>query len=261
MSDQSRVCIPIPTEVFAGLIDFLREEGSDRDPVKAVEDAIDYWIDNASWKQEDLLPEIFQVPPRHQRGYIWKEVFLPHGTRLRMRYKRQDHYAKVEGDEILYQGEPVSPSEFAFRVTKTSRNAWRDIWIKRPDDSKWYLADDLRSQSVRDSASNPSGSKSNNGKHGYRDDLVDILLGFQDGKAHRSRVIDEVYKRRKSRGDRLPDTFEQTVQKTFEIHCGESDNFCGKPELDLFRFPEGKRSGMWGLNRDAAERYRQSRDA
>jgi hypothetical protein len=39
----------------------------------------------------------------------------------------------------------MSPSEFANQVAGgTNRNAWRDLWIKRPHDSEFHLADDLR---------------------------------------------------------------------------------------------------------------------
>ncbi len=145
------ICIPVSTGTFLLLVDFLREQGSDRDPIVVVEDAIHYWIDNASWKQEDLMPEL-QVSGAH--GYTWKykdsSVFLPHGSELRMRYKGQYHYAKVDGDEIKYQGNSVSPSTLANTITGSSRNAWRDLWIKWPNSSKWVLADDCRHEEMKD---------------------------------------------------------------------------------------------------------------
>ena len=141
MSDaDSIISVPIPARLFLKLAEFLRDQGSDRDPVKAVADAVDYWIDNASWKQKDLMPEIFD----QQKGYRWKALFLPHGTIVRMKYKGEFHYAKVDGDRITFKGQSVSPSEFANGVTGTSRNAWRDIEIRRPGDETWHLADNLR---------------------------------------------------------------------------------------------------------------------
>lgn len=137
---ESTISVPIATSQFVELVDFLREQGSDRDPVAAIEKAIDYWIDNASWKQEDLLPEIFTK----DKGYTWKDVFLPHGTSIRMRYKGEYHYAKVEGDYVLFGGQNMSPSEFANRVAGSSRNAWRDLEIRRPADEEWIPADQLR---------------------------------------------------------------------------------------------------------------------
>lgn len=82
-------------------------------------------------------------------GYFWKNrdarLFLPHGTEIRMPYKGADHHAKVEGAEIIYKGKPTTPGQLANGITKTSRNAWRDLWIKFPGDDDWTLADDLRS--------------------------------------------------------------------------------------------------------------------
>lgn len=152
---ETYISVPIPTKEFLFLVDFLREQGSDRDPVVAIKDAINYWIENASWKQSDLMPEIFST---ESRGYTWKykgtSLFLPHGTEIRMRYKEQYHYAKVEGDEIKYQGESVSPAVLANTVTRSderlgSRNAWRDLWIKRPWEKEWTLADECRKATQR----------------------------------------------------------------------------------------------------------------
>ena len=143
--NESTISIPIPASDFIELVDFLREQGSKRDPVAAVRDAIAYWIDNASWKQEDLLNKAFVKP----RGYRWKEVFLPHATLIRMKYKGRYHYAKVDGDAFVFNGMHVSPGEFANRVTSSSRNAWRDLEIRRPGDDEWMPADLLR-QRARD---------------------------------------------------------------------------------------------------------------
>jgi len=38
----------------------------------------------------------------------------------------------------------VSPSEFANKVAGSSRNAWRDLEIRRPDVDDWVSADRLR---------------------------------------------------------------------------------------------------------------------
>ena len=89
----------------------------------------------------------------------------------------------------------------------------------------------------------------------FRDYIIAVLSEFREQKAHRSKVISGVYEMRKRYNDTLPRTFEQTVQQCFERHCGESDVFCGKPELNLFCWPEGKGSGIWGLVLGAVERY------
>jgi hypothetical protein len=149
---KTHVSVPIHTSVFLDLVDFLRDQGSNRDPVVAVADAIDYWIQNTSWKQHDLMPEIFTT---ESRGYTWKYkdscLFLPHDTEIRMPYKGQYHYAKVVGDEIKYKDAAITPGALANAVTSSSRNAWRDLWIKRPDEKEWTLADQLRRETKANS--------------------------------------------------------------------------------------------------------------
>jgi hypothetical protein len=128
---ESTISVPIPTSQFLELTDFLREQGSDRDPVEG--------------KQEDLLPEIFTK----NKGYTWKEVFLAHGTSLRMKYRGEYHYAKVDGDHVIYNEIAVSPGQFANRVTSSSRNAWRDLEVRRPEDDEWLAANHLRQQAKK----------------------------------------------------------------------------------------------------------------
>jgi len=146
----SYVNIPIETKTFLELVDFLREVGSDRDPVETVSLAIAYWMDNASWKQDDLLPET--IVPEETPSFLWKNknftLELPEGTQVRMQYKGVEHYAKVVGSDIIYEGENYTPSQLARKISGHPRNAWRDLFVKRPRESRWSLADDLRSQGL-----------------------------------------------------------------------------------------------------------------
>lgn len=141
---KTQISIPIHTQQFLELANFLRSNGDPRDPVEIVSVAIDYWLDNASWKPE-LLSE------SDTRGYQWKNLFLPSGTQIRMQYKGAYFYAKVDGDEIIYDGQPISPGSLANTIAGNSRNAWRDLWIKRPEDKEWKLADECRSEVAIDS--------------------------------------------------------------------------------------------------------------
>ena len=141
---KTQISVPIYTQQFLELANFLRSNGDPRDPVEIVSVAIDYWLDNASWKPE-LLSE------SDTRGYQWKNLFLPSGTQIRMQYKGAYFYAKVDGDEIIYDGKPISPGSLANTIAGNSRNAWRDLWIKRPEDKKWKLADECRSEIAIDS--------------------------------------------------------------------------------------------------------------
>jgi hypothetical protein len=134
---KTQISIPIKTEQFLELAEFLRNNNDLRDPVFVVSEAIDYWIQNASWKPELLAQS-------DARGYQWKNLFLPDGTQVRMPYKGVYYYARVEGDQIIYEGKPISPGSLANTVASSSRNAWRDLWIKRPEDKEWTLANDCR---------------------------------------------------------------------------------------------------------------------
>lgn len=160
---KTQIAVPIPTVQFLELSEFLRTNNDPRDPVLMVGEAIDYWIQNASWKP-DLLAQS-DAP-----GYQWKHVFLPHGTQIRMPYKSAYYYAKVEGDQVIYQGKSISPGSLANTIAASSRNAWRDLWIKRPEDKEWTLANDCRRDTEIESdklfadrdamGSSPTGSKS-----------------------------------------------------------------------------------------------------
>ena len=126
---KTQIGIQIATSQFLDLADFLRENGDPRDPVEMVGVAIDYWIENASWKQADLL----QKPTTASRGYIWKHLFLPHGTELRMTYKGSIYRAHIHEDQFIYAGQPSSPGSMVNTLSGTSRNAWRDLWNTRPN--------------------------------------------------------------------------------------------------------------------------------
>jgi hypothetical protein len=139
----SFVAIPLPLHQFTQLVRFLDAKKSPRDPISVIAEAVDYWMENADWKPADLLgiPDQPSGP-----GYWWKNLFLPEGTKLRMSYKGKMFDAQVVDNEIPYNGRCVSPSEFTFEVTNTSRNAWRDIEVLLPGKSQWESADRLRQQ-------------------------------------------------------------------------------------------------------------------
>ncbi len=76
----------------------------------------------------------------HSRGYQWKSLFLPHGTELRLSTSMNTYYARVDGDRIMYLGRSVSPRGFTLATAGEGRNAWRDLWLKFPDDRTWKSA-------------------------------------------------------------------------------------------------------------------------
>ncbi|MHA4867963.1 hypothetical protein ACXZ1M_09690 [Duganella sp. PWIR1] len=111
---------------------------------------------DALWKQRDLRApgDIATIAIKEwlarntgrpvERGYQWKQLFLPHGTRLRITHARVCHYAQVEGDLLIAEGKIVTPRSWANQVCGGVRNAWRDIWIKRHYTELWMRASDWR---------------------------------------------------------------------------------------------------------------------
>lgn len=137
------ISVPISTGLFLRLYEFLKEHGSSRDPVDVVDSAIEYWMSNAEWKAADLMPETTTASRHH--GYFWKPMLLPPGTVVRMKYKGQTHEATVVENDLVFNGERLSPSEFANRVANgTTRNAWNDLLIRRPLDREFQPAKSLR---------------------------------------------------------------------------------------------------------------------
>jgi hypothetical protein len=72
--------------------------------------------------------------------YQWKQLFLPAGTRLRASFGGHNYFARVEGGEIRYGEEVMSPSRFANLQGSGNRNAWKAIWLCLPGSENWLLA-------------------------------------------------------------------------------------------------------------------------
>ena len=140
------VCVPIPSHIYLEVANYLREAQSSTTPSEFFCMAVDYLQGNIDSKPEDL-GRLLQKPTH---GYMWKQLFLPAGTLARMKYKGNWYQAEVVGNDFLYHSEPMSPSQFANQVTKSNRNAWKDIFIKRPGDSGWTLADKMRSDEQKE---------------------------------------------------------------------------------------------------------------
>jgi hypothetical protein len=80
------------------------------------------------------------------RGFQWKNVFLPEGTRLRTSYQQVIEFARVVGDRILSdEGESLTPSLLANHHAK-GRNAWRLVWLRFPGNDYWVRAIDCRAR-------------------------------------------------------------------------------------------------------------------
>lgn len=125
--------IEVPIALYTTLSFALMRSNDTRQPAEIVALALREYLANHLAKPSG-------------RGYQWKTLFLPEGTDLRMRYLGRWHYAKIEGDDLVYAGELISPREWTLLVTGTIRNAWRDIWIRRNVTEGWSRAEMWREQ-------------------------------------------------------------------------------------------------------------------
>jgi hypothetical protein len=146
--------VPIDASLIGEL--FLRSGSPDTNITDWIENVLRDYLDRTgedewspafhAWKEANADSENFTSEFGDPKGgYQWVPLWLPNGTLIKMEYKRQTYQAAVKFDRIQYEGERFSASEFAKAVASgTSRNAWRDLMIKRPGDAGWSLADDLR---------------------------------------------------------------------------------------------------------------------
>lgn len=154
------IAISIDSEIIGEL--YLRAGNPKIDPAGWIEtvvrDYLDRTANDGNWSEayydyrerqtgsEDFFAE-FGDP---KGGYHWAPLFLPNGTLIRMEYKKEISQAAVRNNKIDFNGKSYSPSELASIVAKgTNRNAWRDLLIKRPGDTDWCLADELRRRMLK----------------------------------------------------------------------------------------------------------------
>lgn len=121
----------------------LARRGGAPDLQHALQAAVEMWL------AEQVKLQI-GGDPASVRGYQWKSVFLPDGTLLRTNSYGEDRYARVCGPKIICEGRVVSPSRFANWSHRGTRNAWNDIYLRRPQDKFYMLASRLRAQLAQD---------------------------------------------------------------------------------------------------------------
>lgn len=149
------VCVPVSNSLYNELV--LRIGSPYADVNSYIEHAIQTYLDRTAddewseayeaWKESDAEREAFvkHYGPT-DKGYYWTPLFLPNGTRISMLYGGETHEAEIRHEQI-FMGDKTfsSPSLLASHIANgTSRNAWRDIRIKRPTDMEYRLADELR---------------------------------------------------------------------------------------------------------------------
>jgi len=133
--------VQLPTDTLLKLIEKLRRRGGSQDLSEAMAQAIECWLsDPARFEPGADLSGI--------HGYQWKSLFLPEGTVLKSWSYGENNYARVEGDQIIHNGRAVSPNEFAQSFARSTRNAWRDLSIRRPGDKTYKSAYRLRDELI-----------------------------------------------------------------------------------------------------------------
>jgi hypothetical protein len=149
------ISIPFPQALYDKII--LRSGGR-LDPVQLAIDQVESFIDRTAdddihWTREGIaafalekLASKFVDIGDPKGGHMWKPVFLPNGTHLRMHYKSKSYHAQVRRETIHnddHEFESIS-QWVRWVASNTARNAWHDVWIKRPDDADYLYSDKVR---------------------------------------------------------------------------------------------------------------------
>lgn len=141
------LAVHVRNELIAEI--FLRSQGA-TDPTELIDRLL---TEHLARSQHETRPSTENA--EHQKfliefgdpgaGFNWQGVFLPNSTRLQIHYKRKAFQAEVRHQQVYFDGKACSPSQFVSRAANnTNRNAWNDVWVKRPTDATWVFADSLR---------------------------------------------------------------------------------------------------------------------
>jgi hypothetical protein len=149
------VCVPLDASIYNEFV--IRRGTPDVDVAAWIEnvvmDYLDRTADDGEWSEQyyqwrsstEDLEAFAKEYGDPTKGYHWDPIFLPNGTKLAMNYKSRQYHAEVRHEQIHFEGGTFSPTELARKIaSNTSRNAWRDLLIKRPSDQGWQLADVMR---------------------------------------------------------------------------------------------------------------------
>jgi hypothetical protein len=148
------VAVQVPTDTLLQLIQKLSRRGGSQDISEAITKAIECWL-------EDPARFAPGADPEDMHGYQWKSLFLPEGTVLKSWSYGENNYARVEADQIIHNGRAVSPNQFAQSFARSTRNAWQDLFIRRPGDKTFKLACRLRDELIaaaKPASATPAGT-------------------------------------------------------------------------------------------------------
>ncbi|WP_229213369.1 MULTISPECIES: hypothetical protein [unclassified Duganella] len=133
--------VQLPTDTLLKLIEKLRRRGGSQDLSEAMTQAIECWLSDPARFEPGA-----DLSGTH--GYQWKSLFLPEGTVLKSWSYGETNYARVEGDQIIHNGHAVSPNQFAQSFAHSTRNAWQDLYVRRPGDKTFKSARRLRDELI-----------------------------------------------------------------------------------------------------------------
>lgn len=142
---KSTISLQIDTPLLLRLISQLQIRGGTQDVSDVIGSAIELWLR----EQANLRKG---CDPASVRGYQWKTLFLPEGTELCSWSYGEHNYARVVGDEIIHNGRSVTPNQFAQSFARSTRNAWEDLRIRRPEDKQFRPACRLRAELAKQEA-------------------------------------------------------------------------------------------------------------
>lgn len=154
------VCVPLDSSLYNELV--IRVGDPNRDVAGFIDHAVRSYLERTeddqwseaydAWKYRKKPTEDFcRKHGDPNKGVHWTPLFLPNGTKIQMLYAGKFYDSEVRHEKILLGNEEISsPSVLASKIAAgTSRNAWRDLRIKRPTDPEFRLADDLRREGAR----------------------------------------------------------------------------------------------------------------
>lgn len=126
--------VPLKNDLLMKLIERYKE-----DYPLAIDDVIEQFLERTAGDYETDTGY-------RAGGYIWDQVVLPAGTRLRTRYFDQWQVATLQDGRFHYRNQSYkSPAKLcnAMRGNKTC-NAWMMLQIKRPQDIEFRKAEKFR---------------------------------------------------------------------------------------------------------------------
>lgn len=122
--------IAVPFQTFNDLSDYCDGRRMTEEFAEVAGRAISEWI-----ALQNIAPS--GDGDSLQGGYQWKSLFLPSGTQIRVAIRRKIYHATVDGED-------VSPAQLVNQLAGCTRNAWKHVWLLLPGETRWQLAETLR---------------------------------------------------------------------------------------------------------------------